>query len=97
MARFDVYRVDGQHVVDVQTDLLYSLTTRLVVPLIPLSGGPIPATRLNPVLDFDGELYSFHPQLMSALPAQLLRRPAGDVRRHYDKIVAAIDMIFLGF
>lgn len=97
MARFDVYRTQGSLAVDVQTNLLYGLTTRLLVPLIPVSGGPIPASRMNPVLEVTGELYSLQPQLMAAVPERSLGKPIDNVLRHYDRIVAAIDMIFNGF
>ena len=97
MARFDVYRVDGSYYLDVQTDLLHGLNTRLVAPLVQVHGGPVPAGRLNPVIDIAGELYSLHPQLMVAVPAGSLRAPVDNLMRHYDRIFAAIDMIFLGF
>jgi toxin CcdB len=97
VARFDVYRLGNAHYLDVQTDLLHGLNTRLVVPLLPVRGGPLPAGRLNPVVELAGELYSVHPQLMVAVPAGSLRAPVDNLKRHYDRIVAAIDMIFLGF
>jgi toxin CcdB len=97
MARFDVYRTASGFAVDVQTDLLYQLNTRLLVPLVPLASAPMPAGRLNPVLEIDGELYSLQPQLMAAVPDRELRRPVDNLLRHYDRIVAAIDMIFNGF
>jgi toxin CcdB len=97
VARYDVYRTGEGLVVDVQTDLLYGLTTRLVVPLLSLNDGPIPAGRLNPVLDVLGELYALHPQLMGAVPTRELTRPIDNLKRHQDRISAAIDMIFLGF
>lgn len=97
MARFDVYRLEGALYLDVQTDLLHGLNTRLVVPLIPIHDGPVPAGRLNPVLDVSGEPCSMHPQLMVAVPASSLHLPVDNLKRHYDRIIAAIDMIFLGF
>jgi toxin CcdB len=97
MARFDLYRTASGFAVDVQTDLLYQLNTRLLVPLVPLASAPMPAGRLNPVLEIDGELYSLQPQLMAAVPDRELRRPVDNLLRHYDRIVAAIDMIFNGF
>jgi len=97
VARFDLYRAEVGFILDVQSNLLDDLTTRLVAPLLPLEGAPIPAGRLNPVLDIEGRLYSLQPQLMGAVPAHALGRRAGDASRHYDRIVAAIDMVFLGF
>ena len=54
MARFDVYRIASGLAVDVQSDLLYGLDTRMVVPLLPIGDAPLPAGRLNPVVDNDG-------------------------------------------
>lgn len=34
MARFDVYRVEGDYFLDIQTNLLPSFGTRLVIPLV---------------------------------------------------------------
>lgn len=97
MAQFDVYRTGAGLAVDVQTDLLYGLTTRLLVPLIPVRGGPLPASRLTPVVEVTGDLYLMQPQLMAAVPERSLGRAIDNIDRHYDKIRSALDMIFLGF
>jgi hypothetical protein len=36
-------------------------------------------------------------QLMVAVPERALGRPIASLDEHYDRIVAALDMIFLGF
>ncbi len=97
MAQFDVYRTGAGLAVDVQTNLLYGLTTRLLVPLTPLRGGPIPASRLTPILEVAGDLYLMQPQLMAAVPDRTLGKAVDNIDRHYDKIKSALDMIFLGF
>jgi toxin CcdB len=97
MARFDLYRAEVGLLVDVQTNFLDGLTTRLVVPLYLLQDAPRPAGRLNPILDVDGQLYALQPQLMGAVWRNELGQPIDNLLRHYDRIVAALDMIFLGF
>lgn len=97
MARFDIYRVDGRLVVDLQTDILNGLTTRMLAPLVPVDEAPQSASRLNPILEIDGQFYALQPQLMTAVSQRQLGRPAGNILRHYDRIVAAIDMVFNGF
>jgi len=97
VARFDIYRHDIGLLVDLQTNLIDGLKTRLVAPLIPLEKAPQPAGRLNPVLDIDGAFYAFQPQLMTAVAANGLGRPVGNILRHYDRITSAIDMVFNGF
>jgi len=51
MARFDIVDNEGGggYLLDVQSDLLGGLNTRVVVPLLPQSSAPSPAQRLNPV------------------------------------------------
>lgn len=98
MARFEVFRdARGRLLLDVQTDLLPTLNTRLVVPLLPTASVPPPMKRLQPVLSFGGEAFVMATQLMAAIPARNLGRPVGSLDDHYDQIIAAIDMIFLGF
>ena len=50
MARFDVHANPSGpgYLLDCQADLLSHLTTRFVVPLLPLDAAPKPAARLNP-------------------------------------------------
>jgi toxin CcdB len=97
MARFDVFRLAGGLVVDVQTNLLSDLETRLVMPLLPVGNAPIPATRLNPVVEFQGSRYALQPQFMSAIARRHLPKPLGSLDKDYDRVVASIDMIFNGF
>lgn len=56
MARFDIYPNPNEngYLLDVQTDLLSGLNTRLVVPLMPITNAPKPAKRLNPVMEING-------------------------------------------
>lgn len=97
MARFEVYRADRGFLLDVQTDLLGGLTTRIVVPLLPLDIAPHPGRKLNPSFTIEGRPYRMVTQFMSAVPAGQLGHPVGNLEAHYDEIVAALDMIFLGF
>jgi toxin CcdB len=57
MARLDVYPMPGRRsagfVVDVQSDLLADLASRVVVPLLPETETR-PASRLNPIFDISG-------------------------------------------
>ena len=97
MARFDVYRLPTGLFVDLQNDLIFHLTTRMIAPLVPVVGGPLQVTRLNPVFEIENNRYALHPQLMAAVPAHILSKPIDSLDRYYDEVVAAIDMVFLGF
>lgn len=98
MARFDVYLTgSGGHVLDVQSDLLPSMGTRLVVPLLPMETVPPPIRRLHPTFEIDGKRLVMATHLMSAIHVRHIGRRIGSLRDRYDDITAAIDMIFLGF
>jgi toxin CcdB len=101
MAGFDVHRLSerdgGGLVVDVQSDLIDVLDTRVVVPLMPAGRSPKRADRLNPVFVLpEGEVALF-PQFIAALPRAALGRPVGSLAHGRDRIRAALDMLFLGF
>lgn len=99
MARFDLYRrPDGPgYLVDVQSDHLYALPTRMVVPL--LQPGPdLPAIRdLNPMLHVGEELLALMPQYMAALARQELGRPIGNLLDQADDISRALNILLTGF
>ncbi|MEO7221431.1 MAG: CcdB family protein [Devosia sp.] len=97
MARFDLHRRQGRLVVDVQADIIPYVGTRLVIPLYDLGEVPRSMPRLHPILQVDGRSYVLAAQLMAAVPVAELGPPIGSLDHHYDQIVAAIDMILLGF
>lgn len=99
MARFDVYPNpnDDGYLLDVQTDLLGGLNTRIVVPLMAAAKAPKPAKRLNPVININGEAHVMVTQFMAAVPASMLKHAAANLDDNADEITNALDMVFLGF
>lgn len=99
MARYDVYRNEGGagYLLDVQSDLLNGLNTRVVVPLIPADVSPSAAERLNPVFSFDDVEVVMATQFLAAVPQKELGGPLGSLERVGDEISTALDMLFLGF
>lgn len=99
MARYDFYRNAGGegYLLDVQSDLLEGLNTRVVIPLMPPGIAPIPGRRLNPTVAIGGVDHVIVTQFMSAFTAAELGDPEGNLSRHHDDIVAALDMLFQGF
>lgn len=99
MARYDLYRApDGPGWwLDVQADVLDGLNTRVVVPLLPESQATVPAKRLNPVFEVEGERAVMVTQYLSAVPVRVLGRPVGSLVDKADEIGAALDMVFVGF
>ena len=99
MARFDIFRNEGEagYLLDVQSDLLSGLNTRVVVPLLPRSSAPSPAQRLNPVFSIEGQELVMATQYMAAVPESELRSGVGRLAEKKDEISAALDMLFVGF
>lgn len=98
MARFDVYvSPDGRgYLLDVQADLLDSLNTRVVVPLMPVSAAPSPAKRLNPVFDIQNERHVMVTQFLSAVPVSILKTPIFSFAQHDAEITGALDILTTG-
>ncbi len=99
MARFDIFKNKSEagYLLDVQSDLLSGLNTRVVVPLLPKSSAPSPAQRLNPVFGIEGREFVMATQYMAAVPEGELRSAVGSLADKQDEIAAALDMLFLGF
>ena len=99
MARFDIYRNEGGsgYLLDVQTDLLCGLNTRMVVPLLPLGEAFKPARSLNPIFEVEGHRVVMATQFMAAVPDSELRLAITNIEEQQHEISSALDMLFLGF
>lgn len=99
MAQYDIFQnPEGPgYLLDVQSDLLDGLSTRLVIPRLPASQAPKPATRLNPVLSIGDESHVMMTQFMAAVPAKLLTKHVTNSAQMRDEITTAIDMLTHGF
>ena len=82
---------------DVPPDLLSGLNTRVVVPLLQLTEAPIPAQRLNPILEVDNVEVIMATQFLAAVPETELKASVGNLDRSRNEISAALDMLFSGF
>ena len=102
MAQFDVYKAPrgGDHslLVDVQTDFLSSMESRVVVPLIARKklNPKERLARLNPICEVEGVEHVMITQELAAVPTALLGRRIATLSRHRDEIIAAIDMLITG-
>jgi toxin CcdB len=104
MAQFNVYRnANGAQakrfpfLLDVQTDLLEHLATRVVVPLAdPKVIGGKPAKILNPSFEIEGRKVVMLTQELAGVPKKLLGRKAGELGAHRGEIIAALDLIIAG-
>ena len=101
MARFDVYprpgTAGGGYVLDVQSNLLNDLSTRVVVPLLSQEIAPKPAQKLNPTFEIEGQPYVMLTQFVAAVPARELELQVVSVPARGDDIMRALDMLLVGF
>lgn len=105
MARFDVYANPGSHanttpyLLDVQSDLLDGLDSRMVIPLRSLTAFPKVklSNRLTPVLTIQGEDYLLETPKMGAVPLRILKSPVTSLAQEQEHITAALDFLFQGY
>ena len=105
MARFDVYRNFGLYadttpfLLDVQSDLLDGLGSRVVVPLRSLeqfASVRLPV-RLMPVFKIEEANYLLETPKIAAVPRHILKDPVVSLAGDQDKITAALDFLFQGY
>lgn len=101
MARLDVCVMPGKggrgYVLDVQANLLDTLGTRTVVPLLPVADAPPPISELNPVFDILGVPHLMVTQAIATIPAKELRRPVMSLASERDQITRALDILLIGY
>ena len=105
MARFDVYRNGGPHadavpyLLDVQSDLLHGLDTRVVIPL--RRRDRLPAVRLPrnlvPVLEVEGIECIVETPKLAAVPTRALKTPVASLAASQTEITQALDFLIHGF
>ena len=99
MARFDVFRVrDGTgYALDCQADVLWQLSTRFCVPLLPRAVAPRAGERLNPSFEVEGEPVIMVTQFAAALSVKELEGPIVNLADQHSAIMDAIDMLTTGY
>jgi len=105
VAQFTVYRNKSQRtrstfplLLDVQSDLLDQLHTRVVIPLTKTSAlAKKPLSNLTPALKFDGETYVLVTPQLAGIARSDLGAPAGSVAGQRQAILAALDFLLVGF
>ena len=99
MSKYDVYKAEAGRglLLDIRSDLLEALNTRVVVPMMPLKIAPKPADRLNPVFLINQKNHVMVTQFLSAVPMAMLGPPIVNIAQHHSQITSAIDMLTQGF
>ena len=83
-------------VVDLQSDILGPIATRIVAPLLQRSETPL-LTELTPLVHLDGRDLVVMIPLMASIPVRELQQPVGSLIVDQDVIKRALDALFLGF
>lgn len=102
MARFDLYHNPGRnkaaipYLLEVQSNVISGLATRLVIPLRALAGFPaatLPAD-LFPVITVEGTDCFLDTPQMGAIPVSELKQKAGTALEHQFAVQTALDRVF---
>lgn len=103
MAQFDVYlnpnaatRKPIPYLLDVQADLLDTLATRVVVPLILTEEMGLAAKHLNPQFKIKGVAVVMSTAELAGVPNRSLGDKVTTLKNKRDEIIAALDMLFTG-
>ncbi|QNT78460.1 CcdB family protein [Entomobacter blattae] len=100
MARFDVYVLlqpkSVDYVLNVQSDLLEQLNTRMVVPLLSKNSLK-PIRDLNPVFTIEGKEYMMMTQAMASISQKELKQKVCSLENKRDEIIHALDILLTGF
>lgn len=101
MAQFDIHRNnnlesthDFPYLLDIQSDILSGLDTRVVVPL---SENIKVITHLNPEFMIDKKLYSLLTQELAGVHKSVLGEKCGSLNDKRSEIIAALDFMISGF
>lgn len=104
MAQFDVYTNPNPetkrsipYLLDVQTDLLNDLTTRIVVPLYSASSMGKPAKHLNPQFSIKRSTVIMSTAELAGVAVKNLGDKVCSLKEQRNEIIAALDFLITGF
>jgi len=80
-----------------QSDLIETGRDRVVAPLSPSAAMPSLAGRLIPIVMVSESAYAVLVPSLTTMPATDLRQVVGNLEHDRDRIIAALDYLFLGF
>ena len=104
MPQFSVHRNKNQktrskypYLVDIQSDLLSDVGTRVVVPLIKRTAATRrPIKNLMPVVRVDEQEFIMVVPQLAAIATGALGDPVGSAAQHRDEVLAALDFLITG-
>ncbi len=103
MAQFDVYKNPNPktrrsipYLVDVQSDLLDPIATRVVIPLIRISKSNQPITRLNPEFEIEDATVLLSTAELAGISKSALANHVTSLKEHRTDIINALDVLITG-
>lgn len=103
MARFDLYKnpvrsevKDIPFLLDVQSDFLEMLETRMIVPMRRADRFRKTIEHLNPVFEHDGQKLVLDAASMASVPRPELKQLVANLRTQRLEIENALDFLFTG-
>jgi toxin CcdB len=102
MGRFDIYSNPGRnkasipYLIDVQSNVISGLSTRIVAPLRSLAGfsAVVLPPDLFPIISVEGSDYFLDTPQLGAIPVQELKAKVGSAQAHQFEIQMALDRVF---
>ena len=102
MSQFDVHQnaisksQDIPFVLDVQSELLSDLETRIIVPMEAIPADHSAIKRLNPIFEIQGRRVILVPTEIATVPKTDLGEVVANLGNHRDIIISAIDFSLFG-
>ncbi|APC90636.1 TPA: CcdB family protein [Vibrio parahaemolyticus] len=104
MSQFSLYKnkdkstaIAYPYFVNVQSELLDTLNTRLVIPLTPIELLEKKApSHLCPIIHIDEGDFVILTHQMASVPKKILQEPVNDLSTFRDEIISAIDFLITG-
>lgn len=85
------------YLLDVQSDLLDGLATRVVVPLVPESAVRDAVLKgVMPIFPIDGKPYAMLTPQLAGISKKLLGPAVADLSCHRNEIIGALDILITG-
>jgi len=105
MRQFDVYANPSRitrraypFIVDIQSDIVSAIATRIVVPLgrkVDFKNEEM--KKLTPTVKYEGEEFLLIVPQIASMPAKALKNPIGSLSHLRQEIIAAVDFSITGF
>ncbi|PPK78157.1 toxin CcdB [Methylobacter tundripaludum] len=104
MAQFDVFENPNKatnqtipYLLDVQSDLLDTLSTRVVVPLVSASAMSKAIRHLNPEFTIRNTAVFMSTAELAGVPVRSIGKKVGSLTGRRHEIISVLDFLFTGF